>query len=399
MTKKIFISYAKKDARNIALGLADALETVDGISVWIDRSLKVGLSWELQIQKQIDECDVVIVLYSPDINRHKLGQPASYVLNEIGYAFRTAKKPIIPVMAIATDPPIALTDVQYIDFTGVIIELVVEICDALEVSISHTHSKTTSLSELEKSAKAIRAIIGDPFEWCEVPAGGFFYGKDNQLMTLPAFAMAKYPITYGQFEKFIDHRAGYFDGRWWQVWDIGRETSISYHESPTIEHPRTNISWYDAVAFCQWLAWKLDSMHEFDQLKEWAVRLPTESEWEKAARGIDGRTYPWGNEFNKLWCNTAESGIGQTSPVTQYSKGASPYGITDMCGNVWEWCLTSIHSIDGSLASENLSSNAARALRGGCWDNVHQVVKMYSRAWNEPKDRDHATGFRIMRPL
>ena len=136
MTKKIFISYAKKDAREIALALADALAEVDGLEVWIDRSLRAGRSWELQIQQQIDDCDVMIVLYSPDINRHKLGQPESYVLTEIAYAKYTAKKPIIPVMAIQTDALISLTMEHYIDFTisGVISKLVEALCSELEIS-------------------------------------------------------------------------------------------------------------------------------------------------------------------------------------------------------------------------------------------------------------------------
>jgi hypothetical protein len=82
----IFISYAKKDTRELALALSDALNAVDGVTAWVDRSLRVGRSWELQIQNEIDRCDAMIVLYSPDINRHKQGEEESYVLTEIAYA-------------------------------------------------------------------------------------------------------------------------------------------------------------------------------------------------------------------------------------------------------------------------------------------------------------------------
>ena len=112
----IFISYAKKDTRELALSLADALSDIEGVTAWVDRSLRAGRSWELQIQAEIDKCDTMVVLYSPDINRHKNGKPESYVLNEIGYA-RHFNKQIIPIMAQETTPPLSLITHHYIDFT------------------------------------------------------------------------------------------------------------------------------------------------------------------------------------------------------------------------------------------------------------------------------------------
>ncbi|MEO8396547.1 MAG: TIR domain-containing protein [Chloroflexota bacterium] len=111
-----FISYSKKDTRELALTLNDALNTLPGVTSWVDTSLRAGKSWETQIQAEIDRCDYMIVLYSPDVNRHKRGEAESYVLTEIAYAKYTAKKTIIPVMAQKTDAPLSLTTSQYIDY-------------------------------------------------------------------------------------------------------------------------------------------------------------------------------------------------------------------------------------------------------------------------------------------
>ena len=103
------------------------------------------------------------------------------------------------------------------------------------------------------------------------------------------------------------------------------------------DHPVTYVKWTEAMAYCQWLNQILNS--EFTRSgQNLILRLPTEAEWEKAARGIDGLEYPWGNTFDKNKCNTSESGKGGTTPVGLYSpQGNSPYGCADMAGNVWEW--------------------------------------------------------------
>ena len=95
-------------------------------------------------------------------------------------------------------------------------------------------------------------------------------------------------------------------------------------------HPVVAVSWYEALAFCNWLGEKLGVK----------VSLPTEAQWEKAARGTDGRQYPWGEKITPDHANYAETKIDATSAVGIFPKGASPYGALDMSGNVWEWCLT-----------------------------------------------------------
>jgi hypothetical protein len=164
-------------------------------------------------------------------------------------------------------------------------------------------------------------------DWVEIPAGEFIY-HSGERRSLPTFSIARYPITYRQFQAFIDAEDGFHNSQWWQ----GLAADAEHKAAPDEQwfkywnHPRENVSWWDAVAFCRWLSAKLG----------YAVRLPTEQEWEKAARGTDGREYPYEGEFDAAKGNTHETGIRQTSAVGIFPDGASPYGVLDMSGNVEE---------------------------------------------------------------
>jgi formylglycine-generating enzyme required for sulfatase activity len=397
----IFISYSKKDTRKLALSLADALNMLGGVTAWVDRSLRAGKSWELQIQAEIDRCDTMIVLYSPDINRHKHGEPESYVLTEIAYAKYTARKPIIPVMVQATQPPITLTMEHYIDFTLPGLELD-DLVDALcaELAIERKSAVTSAPPARDTdraSAAAVKAVIGEPFEWCAVPTGEFLYGDDKKPLTLPAFQIAKYPITYSQFQVFIDATDGFHDKRWWQGLAQDQSDEPGDQKWKIADHPRERVSWYDAVAFCRWLSHRLGGEYDLDNPDAWLVRLPTEFEWEKAARGTDGRTYPWGDDFEANRANTKESGNQQTTPVIRYTNGASPYGALGMSGNVWEWCLTDVNNLAQMAAQEDMRSYARRVLRGGSWYFPHSLARAAYRGSSSPSSRSYGLGFRLVR--
>ena len=255
---------------------------------------------------------------------------------------------------------------------------------------------TSIEDELAASAEAIRAIIGDPFEWCHVPAGPFLYGEDKRKLELPAFAMAKYPITYKQFQVFIDD-GGFTDDRWWDGL-AQRFTEPDDQRWKIDDHPRERVRWYDTMAFCRWLSARLGASHDLKQVDNWAVRLPTEFEWEKAARGEQGFIYPWGNEFDSSKCNTKESGHNRTSPVTQYPQGASPYGALDMSGNVWEWTLSDYRNPSFEVIIENISSAPSRVLRGGSWLNLQDFARAVARNYDLPSLRNNYLGFRVLRP-
>jgi formylglycine-generating enzyme required for sulfatase activity/energy-coupling factor transporter ATP-binding protein EcfA2 len=172
----------------------------------------------------------------------------------------------------------------------------------------------------------------------EVPAGEFLMGKEKRTVYVAAFQVDKYPVTNAQYKRFVDatkHSAP-------RHWEGGM-----YPDGKAV-HPVVHVTWHDAVSYADWAD----------------KRLPTEEEWEKAARGTNGREYPWG-DWAEGRCNTRESGIGDTTPVGQYSPGGdSPYGCVDMAGNVWEW-----------TSSEYETGSDRRVVRGGSWD----LYQFYAR--------------------
>ena len=145
-------------------------------------------------------------------------------------------------------------------------------------------------------------------------------GEEREIhrVYLPEYQIARVPVTnyqYGLFVKATGHQAP--DGWEDQRPPRGRES-----------HPVVRVSWYDAMAYCNWLS----------QMAGKPVTLPSEAEWEKAARGDrDKRIYPWGDNFDQQRCNTRELGLKDTTPVGIFLEGASPYGLLDLSGNVWEW--------------------------------------------------------------
>jgi hypothetical protein len=218
-------------------------------------------------------------------------------------------------------------------------------------------------------------------DWVEIPAGEFIY-QENVQLALPAFCIARYPITYAQFQAFLDAPNGFQNSSWW--FQLAERPSESGEQAFKISnHPREAVSWYDAVAFCRWLSAELG----------YEVRLPTEQEWEKAARGTQGYLFPYGNEFDAQKCNTDEIGIKMTTAVGIFPDGASPYGVLDMCGNVWEWCLNE-YSNPNNIEINGIESR--RTVRGGTWKDGQYFARSIHRDTREPSYRStYGGGFRI----
>lgn len=241
---------------------------------------------------------------------------------------------------------------------------------------------------------------------------------------LSAYLIDKYPVTNAKYKQFIES-GGYTQKPFWS--DAGWEYVLQANplENNDLDSvlkgepdcPTVNISWYEAEAFAKWAG----------------KRLPTEAEWEKAARGTDGRIYPWGNEFDKTRLNCAEAKIEKPTPVTKYPQGQSVYGCFDMAGNVWEWTAdwydsqyyryapnkdpqgpnvaeenpyfgrpenvgVSIYELKPSPTSGTLSG--CKVLRGGSWNGSGFVhVRCTNRDYDEPTYKNDTIGFRCARSL
>ncbi len=189
-----------------------------------------------------------------------------------------------------------------------------------------------------------------------VPAGEFYFGPDRVKLTLPDFYIDRFPVTNAEYKKFVEATGAPEPTHWRRgTWPEGKA-----------DHPVVNVTWEQAAAYAEWAG----------------KRLPTEEEWEKAARGTDGREWPWGSTFDPSRCNTNESGIWDTTPVGKYSPaGDSPYGAADMAGNVWEW-------IGGK------PSPLRMPLRGGDWLDTMEEARTHSRRMHTPKRKNDFIGFR-----
>ncbi len=233
------------------------------------------------------------------------------------------------------------------------------------------------------------AVLGDDRdfdEMIEIPTGPFWMGEGQERheITLPTYYIGKYPVTVGEFRRFVE-ASGY------KPW---------YSEclNGVANHPVVYVNWYDARAYCAWLTetWRAAGKIGADE----ALRLPTEAEWEKAARGATGRAYPWGEDWDAGLCNSTESGLSGTTPIGMYPAGASPYGCLDMAGNVWEWCSSQHQSYPYRVddGREDLTGNKSRVLRGGSYGSSASRVRCACRG-NHPPDvgRSIGLGFRVAR--
>jgi len=254
-------------------------------------------------------------------------------------------------------------------------------CDAIPMAerpeyVSDLVLVVENASESQKrrlSAGLALAYLGDPRpgQMVTIPAGTFTMGEGKEAIEVevPEFQIDRYPVTNAQYKKFVDetkHRApDHWNGR-----DYPPEKA---------NHPVVNVTWHDAVAYAEWLG----------------KRLPTEAEWEKAARGTDGRSYPWGNDWQNDACNSKEAGIGDTSPVGVFPAGRSPFGVDDMAGNVWEWCQTKWRDSYDQPEDNKSGGDLERVLRGGVWYNDRNVARCASRDWAPPGGRSVLRGFRV----
>ncbi|CAG0977273.1 Formylglycine-generating enzyme [Anaerolineae bacterium] len=195
---------------------------------------------------------------------------------------------------------------------------------------------------------------------------------------LDAFYIDETPVTNLDYKKFLlanPRIAAPSD------WDAKLRTYLPGRG----DHPVVCVSWDDANAYAHWAG----------------KRLPTEAEWEKAARGVDGRLFPWGNHFDAMRFNSKESEIGGTTSVTRYAPhGNSPFGVMDMVGNTWEWCAdfydAAYYKSSPERNPRGPASSDWRVLRGGAWDTAPDCARCASRDYIAPEMGYATVGFRCV---
>jgi formylglycine-generating enzyme required for sulfatase activity len=243
------------------------------------------------------------------------------------------------------------------------------------------------------------------FDWRWIPGGKFKMGseiyddeKPIHEVDVAGFWLARYPVTNEQFQLFLE-AGGYNQQQWWteagwqarqqEKWSKPRFWDNQKWNKPW--QPVVGISWYEAIAFCAWAASATGEK----------IRLPSEAEWEKGARGTDGRTFPWGEaEPTEKLCNfNWNVNVGQTTPVGQYSpQGDTPYGCADMTGNVREWCLSrpKPYPYEESDGRNNNEGRNVRVVRGGSWHDDRDIVRCARRRNLGPGNRKRTVGFRCV---
>lgn len=475
----IFLSYSRQDA--------DAMQAVQEILraaelvVWTDEGLKPGTqSWTAAIEEAIQQASSVVVLLSP------AAKASIWVNNEIAYA-QVCQKPIFPLLLAGDESnavPIRLITMQWIDgrqdLRRAAERLLVEALryrqpgeagagQALVESSTLGQAGERNRSKLERERQELldalrgdalpavdraragqalarlgdlRSEVLDPLrmEFCYVPPGPFMMGEEkeqHQYDVRYGYWIGRYPVTNQQFAAFVD-AGGYREGKYWPeaqeegLWRAGkfRDRDRPYRFGEPFDlanHPVVGVTWYEALAFVRWL----DAVSA--KPAGFALRLPSEPEWEKAARGglevmaqhivaplekisslgaapllqrnpLARRAHPWGKEPDSECANYGETKIGSTSVVGCFAHGASPYGVEDLSGNVWEWTRSlwaenPYPSAKAQLAQrEDLKAgpNSARVLRGGSYLVGAAGVRCAVRVRYYPNDRDVNIGFRVV---
>lgn len=238
-----------------------------------------------------------------------------------------------------------------------------------------------------------------------IPAGEFLMGSDpsadpdsysnewpHHRLDLQHYYISRYPVTVAQFRSFVQA--------------TGYRPDDPHSLVGGSNHPVTCVNWHEALAYCDWLTEKLRGweglpMPLADHLRGegWRVTLPSEAEWEKAARGLDERIYPWGGEFDSNLANVRETHVGSTMAVGCLPQGVSPYQVHDMSGNVWEWTRSAegAYPYEAKDGREDLirSDAVARVLRGGSFYSRSRNARCASRHAFSPHGQYRNYGFRV----
>lgn len=354
-------------------------------------TMKVGLDFVEQIEAAVQSCKVLIAVIGKtwvniqdEEGHRRLDNPEDFVRVEIQAALER-NIPVVPLLvggacmpkaANLPDPirklsrrhAMTMSDERFrADATRLIEQIREYVAETEPEPPPEPYRPPPTLLETEPTVPRRMVVI---------PRGPFLCGEVRVLEDIPYdYYMDIYPVTNEKYKEFM-LADGYEAQTFWseEGWSWKQENQVNrpkYWTDPKFnkaDHPVVGVSYYEAEAFASWAG----------------KRLPTEQEWEKAARGTDGREYPWGHDFDKTKCNSRESNIDATTPVMKYKNGISPFGCFDMAGNVWEWC-----------ASWGDQSNKQRVIRGGAWFDDPVYLRSPNRYRGATDFRLNDIGFRL----
>jgi formylglycine-generating enzyme required for sulfatase activity len=396
---QVFVSYSHKDEaeKDALLTHLRVVGRTGLIDIWSDDRIGAGADWEAEIREAMAGARVAILLVSANF------LTSDFILREeVPTLLRRREAEgltVFPVIAKAC----AWQEVDWLASMQVRPRNGWPVwADAgvhVDEDLAAIAKEVAAIVKVETGKRpappkpAPRAPRRQPFEpeLILIPAGEFLMGSDprtdkdagdaeqpQHYLYLPNYSIAKTPVTNVQYLAFVQS-TGQKPPNHWKSWKPpgGKE-----------DHPVVNVSLQEAMTYCQWLA----------KVTGRAYRLPSEAEWEKAARGTDGRIYPWGDEWDEKLCNSIEGGLGGTTPVGQYSPGGdSPYGCVDMAGNVLEWTrsLRKGYPYDPEDGRENPRADDPRVLRGGAFVSSRRIVRCVCRDRYFPGHWYWGRGFRV----
>jgi formylglycine-generating enzyme required for sulfatase activity len=403
----IFISY-KREEQPVARKLAEAIEA-EGWSVWWDPKLRPGEHFDDVIEKALNAAKCVIVMWS------ERSVQSRYVRDEATYALDQDK--LVPVAIENVNLPFRFKGVHTLSLLGwdgskdfSDFRRLVEDITAI-VGPPATERRKGQLADRRRSTRRstprkpesklkLGTVFRDKFkdgsqgpEMVVIPAGTFQMGDIvgdgsnnerpvHQVRIGKPFAIGRYEVTFENYDRFAAAtKHGLPDDQGW-----GRD-----------QLPVINVSWDDAVAYAEWLSGQIGKLY----------RLPTEAEWEYAARGGTETRYWWGNETNPGMANYdggSSKWNGKTAPVGSFKP--NPFGLYDTAGNVWEWVHDCWHRdyngaphTGAAWGKENGGSRGLRVMRGGSWGNIPSFLRSSFRGRSNRASHRYLIGFRLAQDI
>lgn len=374
-----FLSYSHSNAPFVYRLAADIEK--QGLSVWFDRYLEAGNASK-QIDRAIDSAYALVTVQSAAALK------SEYVRGEWSRAIHQ-KKIVIPLLLEKITLPAGISDFEMVNFAEadyhVARSRLIELLEQAAQDPVHLNNR------LPLQPITLELPEDTSMRFVPVPAGSFLAGEHRTSVPTSAYYIGETPVTVKQFHLFeqsneYDNK-NYWPKRGWGQRVSGPTLSILSQEFRNDNNPQVMVSWYDAVAYAKWLS----------QVTGYYIRLPNELEWEKAARGTDGRPYPWGLEPpTPLFCNINEY-IGHTSPVTAHPAGKSPYGVLDLIGNVQEWCRNRADQdpYQPSDPQKEIENGSIRSLRSCSWLAAPEEAECFHRQMAFPSIKNNLIGFRV----